>query len=69
MTQFIIAGVDLLLNGLKVERLLLKGSKMISPGGPVRQFSKPGGLSQALTDFHKVSRTEVKEFTTPNGVS
>ena len=41
----------------------------MSLAGPVRQFSKPGGLSQALTDFHKVSQAEVKRFTTENGVN
>ena len=49
-------------------RLLLRGSREISAVGPIREFEKAGGLSQALTDFYKVSRTEVKEFQTPNGV-
>ena len=35
----------------------------------MRKFSKSGGMMQALTDFSKVSRKEVKEYSLPNGVS
>ena len=62
-------GLDILFKGLRAERKLLKGAKTLSDIGPVREFSKPGGLWQALTDFNRVSRTEVGEFTMPNGVS
>ena len=49
-------------------RHLLRGTKEISAVGPIREFEKGGGLIQALADFSKVSRTEVKEFRTSNGV-
>ena len=62
-------GMDLLFKGLRAERKLLRGAKTLSVVGPVREFSKPGGLMQALTDFSRVSRTEVEEFTTTIGVN
>ena len=61
--------MDLLLHGLEVQRQLLKGTKAISLVGPIKEFSKPGGLIQALVDFNKISRTEVKKFPKPNGVN
>ena len=40
----LIVGVGLLFKGLRAERKPLKGAKTLSDVGPVRKFSKPGGL-------------------------